>query len=117
MPDRFDLTTLEIHAVRELLMERLTTALGRPLVEGLGPLPDPDAANAALGVAAALAAAGRDGEVPPVGGVVEVRSWLVPFFEGQHQPVPRDVAHLKRALRGAARCGAWLGNRAAPELV
>jgi DNA mismatch repair protein MutS2 len=115
-PQRFDLDALEFRAVRELLNERLSTTLGRRLVERLAPLPSASAARAALGEAAELAAAGD--VRPPVGGAVEVRSWLGGFFAGEHQPEVRDLADLKRLLRAAARCRAWLAARpGAPHLA
>ena len=48
---RFDLDALEFRAVRELLLERLVTTLGRREVEELGPLPSAEQANDALRVA------------------------------------------------------------------
>jgi DNA mismatch repair protein MutS2 len=114
---RFDLDALEFRAVRELLVERLVTSLGRPLVERLAPAADVAAANLGLRAADALAAHARAGERPPVGGAVEVRSWLPAFFRGIHQPTPRDIADLKRLLRAHARSRAWLAGRTASEAL
>lgn len=116
--ERFDLDTLEFRAVRELLLERLPTTLGRWLVEELVPLPTAAAANRALREAEELARAAGRGDRPPVGGAVEVRSWLASFFAGVHQPEVRDLAALKRLLRAAARCRVWLaGQSDAPTLA
>ncbi|MCC6782117.1 MAG: hypothetical protein IT457_04695 [Planctomycetes bacterium] len=114
---RFDLDALEFRAVRELLMERLVTTLGRPLVDGLVPYASAAEANRALAEAEALALAAARGERPPVAGAVEVRSWIGAFFSGVHQPGTRDLAELKRLLRAAARCRAWLLDRSGSEAL
>ncbi|MFO1051318.1 MAG: hypothetical protein U1F36_03785 [Planctomycetota bacterium] len=110
-PVRFDLDALEFRAVRELLTERLVTTLGRPAVEALAPCADVESANRLARRADDLARCAAAGERPPVGGAVEVRSWLGGFFGGVHQPGTRDLAELKRLLRAAARCRAWLAMR------
>ena len=116
--NRFDLDALEFRAVREMLVERLVSTLGRPAVEHLVPFGSADAANQALREADELATLARAGERPPVTGAVEVRSWLAGFFQGEHQPGIRDLAELKRLLRACARCRGWLGGRAdAPALL
>ncbi|MBI5850709.1 MAG: hypothetical protein HZB39_06670 [Planctomycetes bacterium] len=114
---RFDLDAIEFRVVRELLVERLVTTLGRPLVDALAPFGSAEDANAALDEAAALAAAAAHGERPPVSGAVEVRSWLGGFFDGVHQPVTRDLAELKRLLRAASRCRAWLIGRSGSAVL
>ena len=107
-PDRFDLETLEFRVVRELLTERLETALGRHRVQALGPLPTAEQANAALMEAKQIALRLADEDRPPLGSAVELRSWLGAFFAGEHQPETRDIADLKRLLRCSLSCRAWL---------
>ncbi len=115
-PVRFDLDPLEFGAVRELLLERLSTTLGRRAVERLAPLAADDA-NEELQVAGELATRLLADDRPPVGGAVEVRSWLPAFFLGEHQPETRDLADLKRLLRASSRCRTWLSSRSgAPAL-
>ncbi|MBK8976435.1 MAG: endonuclease MutS2 [Planctomycetes bacterium] len=109
---RFDLDTLEFGAVRELLVERLQTALGRGDVERLQPSTDAREAGRRLRIVAELAARARLDDRPPVGGAVEVRSWLANFFADRHQVEPRDLADLKRLLAAAARSRGWLASRA-----
>lgn len=106
---RFDLETLEFQVVRELLSERLTTPVGRSAVEALAPLPDVERCNRALDEAEVLASRLAVGDPVPMAGVVEVRSWLTPFFAGEHLIDARDLGDLKRLLRAARRCRAWLG--------
>ncbi len=109
-PTRFDLDTLEFGAVRELLVDRLQTALGRGEVERLGPASDGAEARRRLDVVAELAVRLAAEDRPPLTGAVEVRSWLGAFFTGDHQPDTRDLAELKRLLRVAARCRGWLSG-------
>ncbi len=107
---RYDLAALEFQVVRDLLGEHLTTVLGRTAVEELLPMPEAMSANRALGEAQALAVRfGRDDRVP-MAGVSEVRSWLEPFFAGEHLIDSRELADLKRLLRAADRCREWLGD-------
>ena len=115
---RFDVDTLEFRAVRDLLMERLRTALGRRDVEELVPFRTADEANRAATAARELAGRLDADDPPPTGGAVEVRSWLGGFMAGEHQPDPREIAELKRVLRAASRCRGWLESRpGCPELA
>ncbi|MEZ5964941.1 MAG: hypothetical protein R3F56_13960 [Planctomycetota bacterium] len=110
MSSRYDLATLEFDAVRQLLLARLTTPLGRSAVETLAPAPDAGEANRRLQVAASLAERAQRGELPPFAGVADVRSWLTAFFANEHTPDTKELADLKRLLRAAARCKAWLDD-------
>ncbi|MHC5062396.1 MAG: MutS2 family protein [Planctomycetota bacterium] len=110
-PAQFDLETLEFRVVRDLLTERLETALGRHGVQALQPLGSAEKANAALGEAAEIAARLAEEDRPPLGSAVELRSWLPAFFAGEHQPETRDIADLKRLLRCSLSCKAWLRAR------
>ncbi len=110
-PVQFDLETLEFRVVRELLTERLETALGRHLVQALGPLGTAAEANAALEEAREIAVRLAEEDRPPLGSAVELRSWLAAFFAGEHQPETRDIADLKRLLRCALSCKSWLRAR------
>lgn len=112
----YDLDALEFAFVRSLLQTRLVTPLGRTAVEALQPLADAAAATAQLAAVAALAERLAGGETLPLGGAVEVRSWLPQFFAGEHQLQARDVAELKRVLRAAERCRRWLAAAAAAPL-
>ena len=47
----------------------------------------------------------------------EVRTWLEPFFAGEHQLGARDLAELRRLVRHAERCRAWLGARPEVDLA
>ncbi|MEO0480767.1 MAG: hypothetical protein AAF196_14920 [Planctomycetota bacterium] len=115
---RFDLDTLEFQAVRELLIERLQTALGRRAVQELAPIEDEARLDATRRQVAEIAKALSDDQEPPASGAVEIRSWLGPFFEGHHQPETRDVADLMRLLQATARCQGWLARREdSPALV
>src|SRR5690606_8908231 len=115
---RFDLVALVCRPVPGLLVGRRPAPLGRPAVDAPPPLPTPEAANRAAAIATELAAQAARQERPPVGGAVEVRSWLPAFFAGEHQPEARDLAALKRLLRATARCRLWLAGRSdAPALV
>ncbi|MBK8098903.1 MAG: hypothetical protein IPK26_17455 [Planctomycetes bacterium] len=104
----FDLEALEFGAARALLTERLTTPLGKSAVEALAPLTDLAVAQRALAVVVALAARLQGGSSLPISGVVDVRSWLVPFFAGEHALQSKELADLKRVLRAAERCRRWL---------
>jgi DNA mismatch repair protein MutS2 len=110
VPPRYDLDTLELDAVRQLLLARLTTPLGRSAVDALAPAPDAAEANRRLQIAADLAARAQRGESPPFAGVVEVRSWLAAFYANEHTPDTKELAELKRLLRAASRCKTWLGD-------
>lgn len=105
---RFDLETLEFGAVRDLLLARLTTPLGRPGVLALAPCASAAQARRLLEHVSGLAARLDDDDAPPLAGAVEVRSWLGPFFGGEHAPTTRDLADLKRLLRTAMSCRGWL---------
>ena len=115
--ERFDLDTLEFGAVRDLLLARLTTPLGRPGVQALGPCESAEEARRTLRQAAGLAERLADDDAPPLAGAVEVRSWLAPFFAGEHSPETRDLGDLKRLLRATHQCRAWLQTRPSPHLV
>ncbi len=114
---RFDLDALEFHVVRELLVERLSTPLGRVAALALAPLSDPAAATAAAAAADALARKLAAGQQPPLAGVVEVRSWLPAFFAGEHAAETRDLADLGRLLRATVRCRSWLEEAGDPALA
>ena len=107
-PARYDLLTLEFAAVRELLIERLSTPLARSAVEAVAPLPDAAAANRALAQASALAQRLQQQQEPPLAGAADVRSWLPAFLAGERLPETREVADLKRLLRAGLRCRTWL---------
>jgi DNA mismatch repair protein MutS2 len=107
---RFDLGALEFQVARDLLAERLSSPLGRAAVEALCPLASAELANRALAQAEALAGRLAVEDRAPISGVVEVRSWLGPFFAGEHVLDARDLADLKRLLRTANRCRSWLGT-------
>ncbi|MGE3172888.1 MAG: hypothetical protein AB7O97_09680 [Planctomycetota bacterium] len=104
----FDLEALEFHAVQALLLARLDSPLGRTAVAALRPQPELEAARQRLAATAVLADLLRQGGALPLGGAVEVRSWLPPFFRGEHQLQAKDLADLKRGLRAADRCRRWL---------
>ena len=99
--EAFDLETLEFHAVRTLLLDRLESPLGRTAVAALVPLPDLASAQLRLRAVAVMADRLRAGQSLPLGGAVEVRSWLSGFVAGEHSLQARDVADLKRGLRAA----------------
>lgn len=111
--DAFDLDALEFHAVRTLLLERLDSPLGRTAVAVLAPLSDLGAAQLRLRAVAVLAEKLRAGQSLPLGGAVEVRSWLEGFVAGEHSLQAKDLADLKRCLRAADRSRRWL--LASPE--
>ena len=111
--EAFDLETLEFHAVRTLLLDRLESPLGRTAVAALVPLPDLASAQLRLRAVAVMADRLRAGQSLPLGGAVEVRAWLSGFVAGVHSLQARDVADLKRGLRAADRCRRWL--QASPE--
>ncbi len=110
MSGRYDLETLELDAVRQLLRARLTSPLGHTGVEALAPSKDAAEANRRLTIASDLATRARRGENPPFAGVVEVRSWLAAFYANEHSPETKELAELKRLLRATARCKAWLSD-------
>ncbi len=109
-PDKppYDLDALEFHVVRALLTERLVTPLGRTAVAALGPCASAAAANERLLATAELAARLDDRVELPLSGAIDVRSWLQPFFAGEHALQARDLADCKRVLRAAERCRTWL---------
>lgn len=107
---RYDTETLELDAVRQMLLTRLTTPLGRTAVEALAPAPDVGEANRRLAVASELAARAQRGDLPPFAGVSDVRSWLAAFYANEHNPDTKELAELKRLLRASARCKAWLAT-------
>ena len=115
-PRPFDLDALEFQVVRTMLFERLASPLGRSAVEALAPEADFAAVAEAHAATAALAARLRDGGELPLHGAIEVRSWLAPFFAGEHALQTKDLADLKRLLRAAERCRRWFGA-GAPALV
>lgn len=103
-PRAFDLDALEFHVVRAQLTERLTTPVGRSAVEALAPCVSAAAATQHLAATAELAARLADRGELPLAGAVDVRSWLAPFFAGEHVMSARDLADCKRVLRAAERC-------------
>ncbi len=114
---RYDLETLELATVREQLVARLATPLGRTAVAGLEPLADAEAVNRAQDQTAQLAQRLARGDLPPLGKLRDVRSWLQAFFAGEHRPSIRDLLDLRRLLGVTHRCGLWLsGLEDAPEL-
>ncbi|MBL8729660.1 MAG: hypothetical protein JNM25_14595 [Planctomycetes bacterium] len=106
-PRPFDLDTLEFQVVRTMLFERLGSPVGRSAVEALEPGTDFAAVARALDATAALAARLQDGGELPLSGAIEVRSWLRPFFAGEHALQVRDLADAKRLLRASERCRHW----------
>lgn len=117
MTDRYDLDALDFDAVRQLLLARLLTPLGRTAVAALAPAADAAAANQRLQAAVALVERARRNELPPFAGVVEVRSWLRAFFANEHTPDTKELAELMRLLRAVSRCKAWLGEAGAGEAL
>jgi DNA mismatch repair protein MutS2 len=107
----FDLDALEFQAVRAMLVQRLTTPLGRTAVEALGPFADAGAARSALAAVGQLAANLADRQELPLAGAVEVRSWLGRFQDGEHALQARDLADLKRVLRTSERCRTVMQGR------
>ncbi|HEX6811100.1 MAG TPA: endonuclease MutS2 [Planctomycetota bacterium] len=103
----FDLDAVEFHVVRTLLFERLTSPVGRSAVEALAPYESLPAAAEQLQAMAELADKLQGGVELPLTGALEVRSWLRPFFAGEHVLQARDLADLKRLLRAGERCRAW----------
>jgi DNA mismatch repair protein MutS2 len=112
----FDLDALEFHAVRAQLTERLTTPVGRSAVDALAPCGSAVEARQRLQASAELAARLTERTELPLGGAIDVRSWLRPFFAGEHAMSARDLADLKRLLRAAWRCRTWF-LAATPALV
>lgn len=117
VPGRFDLDTLEFDVVRNLLMSRLTTPLGRPGVHALGPCASAAEARRILLQSEELAGFLSEGDIPPLAGVVEVRSWLISFFSGEHSPDTRELGDLKRLLRATNLSRAWLSSRPGQHLA
>lgn len=108
-PPAFDLVALEFDAVRALLVERLTSPVGRSAVEALAPHGDLATVQHRLAAVGALAGRLADGgRGLPLSGAVEVRSWLPGFLAGEHVVQSRDLADLKRLLRTAELCRRWL---------
>ncbi len=104
---RYDLDTLEFEVVRAMLLDRLTTPLGRTAVAALAPRSSAESARARLSLVQRLADRLDRGESLPLSGTVEVRSWLARFAAGEHSLQARELAELKRALRAAERCRLW----------
>ena len=104
----YDLDALEFQVVRTLLSERLASPVGRSAVDALGPCADPAVAQAGLRAVEQLASRLQGSQALPLAGAVEVRSWLQPFFAGEHSLQAKDVADLKRMLRASERCRVWL---------
>lgn len=105
----FDSDALEFHVVRALLTARLLTPLGRTAVEDLQPCDSAEEASFQLAVTTEMAGRIDAGNLLPLSGAVEVRSWLGRFIAGEHSFVARDAADLKRVLRTAERCRKWCG--------
>ena len=117
-PPRFDLEPLEFEAVRGLLRRRLATPLGHRAVDALAPLAAAEPLRRILQCAAELAVRLAADDPTPLVGVTEVRSWLGPFFDGEHVLGTRDLADLRRLLRAAERCRHWVATRAdQPALI
>ncbi|MBL8753752.1 MAG: endonuclease MutS2, partial [Planctomycetes bacterium] len=112
----FDLDALEFQVVRAQLTERLTTPVGRSAVEALAPCASAEEARQRLQACAELAARLGERMELPLGGAIDVRSWLLPFFAGEHAMSAKDLADLKRLLRAAQRCRLWF-LAATPALV
>ncbi|MCA8977718.1 MAG: hypothetical protein KDC98_23540 [Planctomycetes bacterium] len=104
----FDLDALEFHVVRGMLIERLSSPLGRTAVVALLPFTDDGELRRHFEAVAALAERLGDNQGLPLGGAVEVRSWLPGFFAGEHVVQAKDLADLKRLLRAGERCRRWL---------
>lgn len=112
----YDLDALEFHVVQAMLTERLTTPVGRSAVAGLRPCASAEEAMQRLQATTELAARLVERVELPLGGALDPRSWLVPFFAGEHVMSARDLADLKRLLRAAERCRLWF-LAATPALV
>ncbi|MHC4898799.1 MAG: endonuclease MutS2 [Planctomycetota bacterium] len=105
---RYDLDALELATVRELLIARLATPLGRTAVAEMAPLEDAAAANTAQRQGDQLAQRLAQDDRPPLRKLREVRSWLPAFFAGEHRPTVRDLLDLKHLLGTVHGCRAWL---------
>lgn len=114
VPSPFDLDALEFHSVRALLVERLSSPLGRTAVEALAPYTDLGRLQSRLAQVQALANRLGAEQALPLSGALEVRSWLGGFFAGEHIVAARDLADLKRLLRAAERCRRWFGAQDGP---
>ena len=91
----YDLDALEFQVVRTLLSERLASPIGRSAVDALGPCADLEVAQAGLRAVEQLVPRLQGTQSLPLTGAVEVRSWLQPFFAGEHSL--QDAAALCRA--------------------
>ena len=105
----FDGDALEFQVVRALLTARLQTPLGRTAVDALEPCATIAEVAQQLAATTAMVQRLSDRSELPLGGAVEVRSWLGRFFAGEHSFLSRDAADLKRVLRTADRCRRWCG--------
>ena len=113
---RFDLDTLEFDAVRRLLTSKLATPLGRTAIEALAPYPSAEMARQAHAEATALAAR-LDAAAPPLAGVTDPRGWLSPFLAGEHALSSKDLSELRRVLKAALECKAWLAKEPVAEAL
>ena len=82
MTHRYNLDSLEFQTVRDALVPRLTTPLGRTGVEDLAPLASAEAAREALARVAELADRLAAGDSPPLPKLEDIRGWLPAFFGG-----------------------------------
>ncbi len=117
MTQRYNLDSLEFQTVRDVLVARLTTPLGRTGLEKLGPLPSPEAARETLQQVAELAARSRDTDAAPLPKLEDVRGWLPGFLAGDHLPTIGDLVDLRRLLAAVSACRAWLQSRQSHEAL
>jgi len=108
----YNLDALEFQTVRDGLVARLTTPLGRTGVDALAPLPSAAAARTSLQQVAELVERHGRGDRPPLPHLADVRHWLAGFFDGDLRPSIGELVDLGRLLRAAAQCRTWLGSRA-----
>ncbi|MCA8954763.1 MAG: hypothetical protein KDC87_01740 [Planctomycetes bacterium] len=112
MQRRFNLDALEFQAVRDLLVQRLLTPLGRTGIEALAPLENAAAANRALRQVAELAELHGVDPRAPLPSLKDVRGWLRGFFAGDHLPTITELVDLKRILNATVAARAWLTREA-----
>ena len=108
MTERYNLAALEFQTVRDALVQRLITPLGRVGIDRLAPLSSVREVQKSLTRVDQLARRQSDGEGPPIPHLNDMRSWLPGFFAGDRQPSLGELVDLKRLLATAARCRVWL---------
>ena len=113
MSERYNLAALEFHTVRDALVQRLITPLGRVGIDALAPLSSVQEVRKSLARVGEFVQRLTDGEAPPLPHLNDIRSWLPGFFAGDRQPSLGELVDLKRLLATAARCRVWLGTEPA----